>query len=192
MPKRDFYIKQSELDDYQVVVLQRKVDRSSIVKGCAGSGKSILALHRVKQIQEEKIGSFWFILFTKTLKQYMQDGITSVGLNSDRVTYHWQWENQGCPSADFIIVDEAQHLRPKFEKSNIKDGKDGEEKKSHDAIDLLSKYADNVKVIFLTATPMFDNPTEIIWIINVLIRINKDNIPGTPLPMRKHNAMENR
>ena len=34
----------------------------------------------------------------------------------------------------------------KFEKTNIKDGKDGEEKKSHDAIDLLSKYADNVKI----------------------------------------------
>lgn len=80
-------------------------------------------------------------------------------------------------SDSVIIVDEAQHLRSKFEKSNIKDGKDGEEKKSHDAIDLLSKYADNVKVIFLTATPMFDNPTEIIWIINVLIRINKDDIP---------------
>lgn len=109
MAKRDFYIKESELDDYQVVVLQKRVDKPSIVKGCAGSGKSILALHRVKQIQEENIGSFYFILFTRALKKYMQDGIDSLGLRSDRVTYHWHWENRlSAPSADYIIVDEAQ------------------------------------------------------------------------------------
>jgi len=109
MAKRDFFIKESELDDYQVVVLQKRVDKPSIVKGCAGSGKSILALHRVKQIQEEKIGSFYFILYTRALKQYMQDGIDSIGLRSDRVTYHWHWENRlNAPNADYIIVDEAQ------------------------------------------------------------------------------------
>lgn len=109
MAKRDFFIKESELDDYQVVVLQKRVDKPSIVKGCAGSGKSILALHRVKQIQEENIGSFYFILYTRALKQYMQDGIDSIGLRSDRVTYHWHWENRlNAPNADYIIVDEAQ------------------------------------------------------------------------------------
>lgn len=109
MAKRDFFIKESELDDYQVVVLQKRVDKPSIVKGCAGSGKSILALHRVKQIQEENIGSFYFILYTRALKQYMQDGIDSIGLRSDRVTYHWYWENRlNAPNADYIIVDEAQ------------------------------------------------------------------------------------
>lgn len=109
MSKRSFFIKESELDDYQVMVLQKRVDKPSIVKGCAGSGKSILALHRVKQIQEERIGSFYFILYTRALKQYMQDGIDSIGLRSDRVTYHWHWKNRlDAPSADYIIVDEAQ------------------------------------------------------------------------------------
>lgn len=109
MAKRDFFIKESELDNYQIVILQKKADRPVVVKGCAGSGKSILALHRVKQIQEQSIGSFYFILFTKALKQYMQDGIDSLGLRSDRVTYHWHWKNRlNAPSADYIIVDEAQ------------------------------------------------------------------------------------
>ncbi len=120
MAKRDFYIKESELDDYQVVVLQKRVDRPSVVTGCAGSGKSILALHRVKQIQEQNIGSFYFILFTKALKQYMQDGINSLGLEGNRVIhYHaWRWKyhkeedtwikEDYAPSADYIIVDEAQ------------------------------------------------------------------------------------
>jgi len=108
MAKRSFYIKESELDDHQVLVLQRRVDKPSIVKGCAGSGKSILALHRVKQIQDQNIGSFYFILFTKALKQYMQDGIDSIGLNNDRIVYYQQWKDMGAPSADFIIIDETQ------------------------------------------------------------------------------------
>lgn len=109
MAKKSFYIKDSELDEYQVQVIQRRTDKSFIVKGCAGSGKSILALWKVKQIQEQNMGSFYFILFTKTLKQYMQDGIDSIGLRSDRVVYKYQWENHlGAPKADYIVVDEAQ------------------------------------------------------------------------------------
>lgn len=108
MPTRSFYIKDSELDEYQIQVIQKRSNHSFIVKGCAGSGKSILALWKVKQIQEEKMGSYYFIVFTKTLKQYMKDGISAIGLNDERILYHRQWESMGCPSADFIIVDEAQ------------------------------------------------------------------------------------
>lgn len=50
MAKRSFYVKDSELDDYQVKVINKKTDNSYIVKGCAGSGKSILALWKAKQI----------------------------------------------------------------------------------------------------------------------------------------------
>ena len=49
MAKRSFYVKDSELDDYQVKVINKKTDNSYIVKGCAGSGKSILALWKAKQ-----------------------------------------------------------------------------------------------------------------------------------------------
>ena len=73
-------------------------------------------------------------------------------------------------SSSVIIVDEAQHLRAKY------DSKEKGEKYGHEAIDLISKYAENVKIVFLTATPMFDNPTELIWMINVLSRVNNDDI----------------
>ncbi|MBE9468340.1 MAG: UvrD-helicase domain-containing protein [Bacteroidetes bacterium] len=120
MPKKSFYINESELDGYQEQVIRRRTDKSFLVKGCAGSGKSILALWKVKQIQEENMGSFYFILFTKTLKQYMKDGITDIGLRSDRVLHYdkwrWRWtmengtwiKHENAPSADYIIVDEAQ------------------------------------------------------------------------------------
>ena len=39
--------------------------------------------------------------------QYMADGISQVGIPQRNVDYHWHWQNRaGCPSADYIIVDE--------------------------------------------------------------------------------------
>ncbi|MBN1971233.1 MAG: ATP-binding domain-containing protein [Candidatus Delongbacteria bacterium] len=108
MPKKSFFINESEADDYQVKIISKKVNQSYIVRGCAGSGKSILALWKVKQIQEESKGSFYFIVYTLTLKQYMKDGITSTGLKDDRVIHFEKWRRDGFPSADYIIVDEAQ------------------------------------------------------------------------------------
>jgi len=109
MPKRSFYVKDSELDEYQVQVINKRTDNSFIVKGCAGSGKSILALWKAKDIQNKNLGSYQFIVFTKALKQYMMDGIRQVGINANNVDYHWHWENRAkCPSSDYIIVDEAQ------------------------------------------------------------------------------------
>lgn len=109
MPKRSFYVKDSELDDYQVKVINKRTDNSFIVKGCAGSGKSILALWKAKDIQNKGLGTYQFIVFTKALMQYMSDGVRQVGINAENVDYHWHWENRkGSPSADYIIVDEAQ------------------------------------------------------------------------------------
>lgn len=109
MPKRSFYVKDSELDDYQVKIINKRTDNSFIVKGCAGSGKSILALWKAKQIQNENRGTYMVIVFTKALMQYMSDGIKQIGLDPNNVDYHWNWENRRrSPSADYIIVDEAQ------------------------------------------------------------------------------------
>lgn len=121
MAKRSFYVKDSELDDYQVKVINKKTDNSYIVKGCAGSGKSILALWKAKQIQEQKKGTYLYIVYTKALKQYMSDGIKQVGLRESNVAnfdacFSWSGNDSGEPERgiwkkgvyDYIIVDEAQ------------------------------------------------------------------------------------
>lgn len=120
MPKRSFYVREAELDDYQVKIINKRTDNSFIVKGCAGSGKSILALWKAKQIQNEGKGSWLFVVFTKALKQYMSDGIKQIQLAIDNVdNYHkcfyWvkgdgKWEKGDWKKGDFdyIIVDEAQ------------------------------------------------------------------------------------
>ncbi|OHB54682.1 MAG: hypothetical protein A2Y12_19170 [Planctomycetes bacterium GWF2_42_9] len=107
MPKQNFFVNEDELDDFQIQLLQKRIDRSMVVSGCAGSGKSILALWKAKQIQDAGY-SYKFIVYTKALHQFMSNGIKTIGLNDRNFTYHHEWCNQGCPSADFIIVDEVQ------------------------------------------------------------------------------------
>ena len=121
MAKRSFYVKDSELDDYQVKVINKKTDNSYIVKGCAGSGKSILALWKAKQIQEGGKGSYLYVVYTKALRQYMSDGIKQIGLHESNVVnfdacFQWGKNDYGelqrgvwkKGSYDYVIVDEAQ------------------------------------------------------------------------------------
>jgi len=116
MPKQTFFVNEEELDGFQEQLLQKRIERSMVVSGCAGSGKSILALWKAKQIQDLQGGATYkFIVFTKALNQYMSDGIRTIGLDNNNFLYHHQWRAQGCPAADFIIVDEIQD----FEQNDI-------------------------------------------------------------------------
>jgi superfamily I DNA/RNA helicase len=109
MAKESWYINESELDDYQVKIVRRKLNSSFIVKGCAGSGKTVLALWRAKELAEQGNNDYLIIVFTKALKQFIEDGIHAIGVDESKVLYHWEWINRlDKPSAEYIIVDEVQ------------------------------------------------------------------------------------
>lgn len=106
--KKDWMITESELDDDQLRVLMSILDKSMVVTGCAGSGKSVLALMKAQRLQQERGDDYEVIVYTKALRAYMDEGRRVLGLTG-RFTYFWWWENRlGCPSADYVIVDEAQ------------------------------------------------------------------------------------
>lgn len=130
--KKDWMIKESELDDDQIKVLMATLNKSCIVSGCAGSGKSVLALIKTQRIQKEFGDNYKVIVFTKALCHYMNAGKQELGLDND-FFYHdeWKWKRiqkqygrKGVlmvydkdekgnripykPSADYIIVDEIQ------------------------------------------------------------------------------------
>ena len=121
MPKRNFFIKDSELDSYQIQIINSTAS-DLLVQGCAGSGKSILALWKAKQIQNEKKGSFLFVVKMNSLKQFMHDGISQVGIDSTNVEsfnkcFSWtkpdgKWVRGPWKKGtyDYILVDEAQDL----------------------------------------------------------------------------------
>ena len=108
MAKKDWMIIESELDEDQIKVLMATNDKSCVVSGCAGSGKSVLALIKAQRIQREKGNNYQIIVFTKALCRYMNAGRETLGLHND-FYYHYDWKNRrGCPSADYVIVDEIQ------------------------------------------------------------------------------------
>jgi len=67
-----------------------------------------------------------------------------------------------------IIIDEIHNLR----KSNIAT----ETKKASIIIEAIVKYAVNIKLILMSATPMYDNATEIIYILNLLLLNDKKEL----------------
>ena len=108
MAKKDWMIIESELDDDQIKVLTATLDKSCVVSGCAGSGKSVLALIKAQRIQKEKGNDYQIIVFTKALSKYMNSGKETLGLNND-FTYHWNWKNRMEKlSSKYFIVDEIQ------------------------------------------------------------------------------------
>lgn len=141
MAKKDWMIKESELDEDQIKVLMATNDKSCLVSGCAGSGKSVLALIKAQRIQKEKGDNYQIIVYTKALCRYMNAGREDLGLHND-FKYHeeWRWRKHlktyangqsymvydkdgngnripNRPSADYVIVDEIQD----FEEAEIRE-----------------------------------------------------------------------
>jgi superfamily I DNA/RNA helicase len=108
MAKETWYINESELDDYQVPIIQKKMNSSFVVKGCAGSGKTVLALWKAREIDDADLGSYYVVVYTKALRQFINDGVEEIGLSQRRVLHHYQWKNLSENSADYIIIDEVQ------------------------------------------------------------------------------------
>lgn len=100
----DFYIDYSNLDPIQQEIINRKNDSHLVVSGTAGSGKSLLALHKAKQLAQE---SYAIIVYTKTLRRYFATGLKSLGLTN---VYHWDdWKKEtNKPHVKYLIVDECQ------------------------------------------------------------------------------------
>lgn len=104
---KKWMVSEEELDDEQYKIRQLKQD-NYLIEGCAGSGKTILALQKAKEIQDTEKGSYLVIVYTKALKSFIKDGVQSLGLNPNRVCHFDDLDNSGFESADFVIVDEVQ------------------------------------------------------------------------------------
>ncbi len=101
-------VKQSELDEDQIKILMATNHKSSIVAGCAGSGKSVLALIKAQQIQKEIGNNYQVIVYTKALCGFMESGRSHLELKNE-FHYHWEWKNKlNMPMTDYVIVDEIQ------------------------------------------------------------------------------------
>lgn len=72
---KEFHVGEDSLDSEQIGLIDRNLEHSMIVSGCAGSGKSVIAMYKARQIIEEG-GDVILIAYTKSLERYMQQGST--------------------------------------------------------------------------------------------------------------------
>lgn len=106
--RKDWMINQSEADCLIIKILQRKIDENLLVTGCAGSGKSVLALYKALRVQNERRGEYSVIVYTKALCAFMQSGCNFLKL-AKPVLYKDDWlYNKHIPTADYVIDDEIQ------------------------------------------------------------------------------------
>lgn len=71
-----FYVKESQLDLQQKVVLQKKLAQNLVVTGGAGSGKSILALLKAKAMLSNN-DRVLYVVKTVALNTYMDAGVSA-------------------------------------------------------------------------------------------------------------------
>lgn len=142
MAKKNWMVTTSELDDKQREIFNAVLDKSCVVSGCAGSGKSVLALLKAQRIQQERGNdSCQVIVYTKALNDFMKKAKDDLKLSSRFLYYEeWLWKKEmkrygrmgflpvfikdvngnkipNKPSSDYVIVDEIQD----FTSSEIQD-----------------------------------------------------------------------
>lgn len=97
-------VDEESMDDDQLDLIEYTKEKSMLVAGCAGSGKSVIAMHKAEQLYAEGKDVI-LIAYTKSLNGFMRVGKPDA---SFRFYYHYQWKRMDMPKADYIIVDEIQ------------------------------------------------------------------------------------
>jgi DNA helicase IV len=94
-------------DRFQQIIINMSAERTAIVKGVAGSGKSLTLLKKAKQVST-RTQSYAIIVYTKSLKQFFIDELTEIGQSSGHVFYFKEWQKSSKPHYTYLFVDECQ------------------------------------------------------------------------------------
>ena len=194
-----FYYKQMGIDKQIIVVANKKVqagyklqlfDETKLkrtngvwnIKSCAGNNfineivftkdskyseldeeeaKQIL-VKQIKKIIKKYYKFYGYVEFSneisKVVKQFQLNKIETIeDMKKNKLKALRQRFNN-----TLIIIDEVHNIRPDNEIKGLK-------KTSQNFLDLVT-YTENMKLLLLTGTPMFNHYSEIIWILNLLNR----------------------
>ena len=123
--RKEWFVDEGLMDEIERKVLYATLENKSIVvSGSAGSGKSLIAVTIAKRIEEKGLGERRIVVYTKALEEYIREGIKTLNFNCN-LTHHdpWKWrsvekwDSNGnryfekvlyCPHADYFVVDEIQ------------------------------------------------------------------------------------
>ena len=111
--------------------------------------------------------------------------------NQDKIKKRKSYAIRKAFSNRLLVIDEVHNIRS----TKISDNKNLR-RTTQNMLDLVT-YAENMKLLLLTATPMFNSASEIIWITNLLnlndkrFPINQNEVFDTNLELKKNSNNEN-
>ena len=95
-------------DEFQEIILGLTAERTIVVKGVAGSGKSLTLLKKAKQVSTFS-QSYAIIVYTKSLKQFFVDELAEIGQTRGYVYYFEEWKSLSEKNHyKYLFVDECQ------------------------------------------------------------------------------------
>ena len=94
-------------DKFQQIINNMSADRTAIVKGVAGSGKSLTLLWKARQVST-LTSSYAIIVYTKSLKQFFVDELADIGPTEGHVYYFEEWKRSSKPQFTYMFIDECQ------------------------------------------------------------------------------------
>lgn len=129
MPRKSMYIAEAGIDTEQRSILNLQVDHSHIVVGCAGSGKSCLALLRINMLSK-MTGSkpYYLVTVVRSLVEYLRQELRGNDMPGECVITHKEWvegritnwignrfhipqeHRQVDRAPQYLLVDECQDL----------------------------------------------------------------------------------
>jgi len=96
--------------DFLTSVIQDS-DRNFFLKGCAGSGKTVVAAHVIRILRKEQNKSVKLLVYTKLLSKFINDGFRDIGSEIENVEHFHSWRPNFEDQVDMIIVDESQDFQ---------------------------------------------------------------------------------
>ena len=94
-------------DQHQQIIINMSAERTAVVKGIAGSGKSLTLLKKAKQVSTIT-NSYAIIVYTKSLKQFFVDELAEIGQTQNHVYYFKEWQKSIKPNYKYMFIDECQ------------------------------------------------------------------------------------
>lgn len=99
-------------DGDQQIIINMSAERTAVVKGIAGSGKSLTLLKKAKQVST-KTDSYAIIVYTKSLKQFFVDELAEIGQSDTHVFFWKKWKYSTKPHFTYLFIDECQDFNAK-------------------------------------------------------------------------------
>ena len=135
-------------------------------------GDDMKVSHDPEKKAKKKIKQFYelhgYMAFAGTVKKHIQEGL--IGLSDPRARHLKTIELiREKYSGRVLIIDEVHNVRGEAADKDTQGASKKVVRKTIKYIEMVIKYSENLKLILLTANPMFNNAQEIVWILNMML-----------------------